>query len=173
MPPSRFRTDLYVHLLESYNHCWNLIRSGHITPKDIDDVRCEECGLLTFGESPTFRKTIAPPSSGLKCKPIWRLYVPPKRCALSELHGVTTQKTVLFRVTRRENLKSNNFPFVPLNVHVHKCCSWELVRSYVMSCIHVFSQRTVPLSFVWCTEFAERTRTKLQFDNKFQYSRKF
>jgi hypothetical protein len=29
----------------------------------------------------------------------WRLYVPPKRRAISELHGVTSQKTVSFIVT--------------------------------------------------------------------------
>jgi hypothetical protein len=82
-----------------------------------------------FGETPTFWRNISPLLSGSKIKPKrkpaeagsarrllvscllilqpwrWKRYIPPKRPDVSELHGVTTQRTVL----------SKQFVFQPIN----------------------------------------------------------
>jgi hypothetical protein len=83
----------------------------------------EERGLLGrndmyFGDSPTLLRNISLPSSGsknnlskktdkLKCPPVsagslldllfyWKRYISPKRRNVSELHGIATQKCLLF-----------------------------------------------------------------------------
>jgi hypothetical protein len=77
-----------------------------------------------FGEGPKFQRNVLPPSSNLKSKPSfltaladlllgfnlrhwrWRRYFPPKRRAVSKLHGITIQKIVLFIVTTIRTAKS-------------------------------------------------------------------